>query len=543
MGFLTGADMTRLRTNTQARALQVLEQNDARETVARTMALSAFASSQGYLDDADHSPRAWLVHKTRVTKGTAAAHVAWVRRFAAHPQVGTDLGEGMISQSFARTICGWTDRVPTDCRQMADEILLGAARAGADLADLARLAAEIWTRSLPDPDLHPGLDFEDRGIRVESTLDGAGVVTGDLTPECAAVLRTVLDALSAPHGADDPRTHAQRYHDALQEAMTRLVAAGMVPDRAGQPAKVVAHLSLKDLIDLDAGAGLLWEWAARVRQQWDGHRAAAAVVPGDGGAWLEGDSAAGFACDASVTPIVFGAVDPTGLDDLMRLCVQLAGHGPSCHHTSDATPSPGPDAPAGPASAPAGPASAPAGPASAPAGPASGLADAVPARPPVLPDDVAGPQPPTARGREALALEIIGKAVTLVSGPGGLASFLRRRLLDGKLAGPSLPLDVGISRDIPAGIRAAVIARDQHCQWPGGCEQPACASQVHHITHQAHGGHTSVKDCKLYCWFHHQIMIHKMGWKIVPHPDGTTSAISPDGTRVLHSHSPPPAQE
>jgi hypothetical protein len=30
---------------------------------------------------------------------------------------------------------------------------------------------------------------------------------------------TVLEALSAPRGAEDTRSHAQRYHDALEEAM------------------------------------------------------------------------------------------------------------------------------------------------------------------------------------------------------------------------------------------------------------------------------------------------------------------------------------
>jgi hypothetical protein len=48
------------------------------------------------------------------------------------------------------------------------------------------------------------------------------VVTGDLTPECAAVVRAVLDALSAPAGAEDTRSHSKRYHDALQEAMRSL---------------------------------------------------------------------------------------------------------------------------------------------------------------------------------------------------------------------------------------------------------------------------------------------------------------------------------
>ena len=121
--------------------------------------------------------------------------------------------------------------------------------------------------------------------------------------------------------------------------MRRLVAAGLVPDRAGQPAKVVAHISLADLLELDADSVLLDEWIARVRAQWAGARAALSVSGRDGGAWLDGAAAEGFACDASVTPVVTGEVDPGVLDDLVRLCVELAGHGPG--HCGPA-PGPGP---------------------------------------------------------------------------------------------------------------------------------------------------------------------------------------------------------
>jgi hypothetical protein len=137
---------------------------------------------------------------------------------------------------------------------------------------------------------------------------------------------------------------------------------------------------------------------------------------------------------------------------------------------------------------------------------------------------------------------IIGKAVDLVSGPGGLASFLRTRLLGARLGGPSLPLDVGRSADIPAAIRRAVILRDQHCRWAGGCDQPASACEVHHVTHLADGGTTSVDGCALYCFFHHHVAIHQWGWKVTLNPDGTTTARSPDGTKLLHSHGPPTAR-
>ncbi len=63
------------------------------------------------------------------------------------------LAAGEMSESFARTICAWTDKLPEECRPDADEILLGAAGNGMGLRDLAGLAGEIYARSLPaNPD-------------------------------------------------------------------------------------------------------------------------------------------------------------------------------------------------------------------------------------------------------------------------------------------------------------------------------------------------------------------------------------------------------
>ena len=492
MGYLSAADATAMAAETQAQCLQALEQINSMGTAARASLLAAFTSGQGYTADADYSPRAWLIHKTHITKGAAVAYTAWVRRAAAHPEVAGVLAAGEISESFARMICMWTDKLPPDCRPAADAILLTAAKAGADLRDLAGLAAEILARSGPEDS--PDGKFGDRCVKLETTFDGAGVLSGDLTPECAAVVTAVLDALSAPAGAEDTRTYAQRYHDALQEAMRRLVAAGLLPERAGQPVKVLAHISLADLMVLDGSSALQQEWTARVRAAWAAHRAAASVSGSDGGAWLDGDAAAAMACDAAITPIVTGDVNPAALDDLVRLCVQIDK---LWHH---------------------------------PHGSSEGDDDG---------EAQTAPRPDTTRAWEALEQAIIGKAVDLVSGPGGLASFLRRRQLGARLAGPSLPLDVGVSRDIPAAIRRAVILRDQHCRWTGGCDQPAAASEVHHVTHKADGGKTSVKDCILFCTFHHQVMIHQMGWTVVLNPDGTTTAWNRDKTKVLHSHSPP----
>ena len=67
-------------------------------------------------------------------------------------------------------------------REDADQILLDAAAAGAELKDLKLLADaawEQWKSQRPDPDDD---GFDDRYLRLGTTLDGAGRLTGNLTP-------------------------------------------------------------------------------------------------------------------------------------------------------------------------------------------------------------------------------------------------------------------------------------------------------------------------------------------------------------------------
>jgi uncharacterized protein DUF222/HNH endonuclease len=535
MSYLATAEATQMPAAEQAQCLITLERLDAMETAARASILGAFTASRGYCDDGDYSACSWLMHRTRVTKGTAKGHTGWSRRGGLHPRVLDALAAGDLpSESYARMICGWTDRLPEDCRDKADDILLGAALMGMELPDLAALAAEIEARSRPDVPDEDGPRFEDRAVKLETTFGGAGVMSADLTPECAAVVSAVLDALSAPRGAEDDRSHAQRYHDALEDAMRRLVAAGLLPDRAGQPVKVTGHIHLKDLTDLDVDSKLQEKWTENVRAEWAAARAAAAAGGSDGGVWLEDEAAEGFACDAQVTPVVFGTVNPGVLDDLVRFCVQLAGHGPG-----RCTPNPGPPCRDDPGhTSPdhinpdhinqdhtglehsglehSGP---------DPAGPG---------------EPMPGPQPlPPGLSRESLEQGVIGKAIELLSGPDGLASFLRRQQLGVRLGGPSQPLDIGYSDNVPAGIRNAVKARDRRCQWAGGCDQPASACEVHHLKHKSDGGETSLDNCILICFFHHQVMIHRRGWTLVRNADGTTTAWNRDRSKILRSHSPP----
>jgi hypothetical protein len=74
---------------------------------------------------------------------------------------------------------------------------------------------------------------------------------------------------------------------------------------------------------------------------------------------------------------------------------------------------------------------------------------------------------------------------------------------------------------------------------PGGCDQPPAACEPHHVVHRADGGHTSLTGLKHWCWWHHHVVLHQMGWALTVYPDGTSQARSPAG-KTIRSHSPPP---
>jgi len=520
IGFLADTDAVQMPTVALAECLRGLEQADAVAAVARGRFLQAFDAKDGSLADGQRTTRTWLVHCLRVTRGQASEHKAVQALARQHRPLLAGLREQAVTKSEALQLAKWAMAIPEEFREQAEEILIAAARAGADLRALAAICAEIRYRTAPpDPDNDKDTHL-DRGLSLDTTLDGAGVIRGDLTPECAAMVQAVLDALSAPQGAGDLRARPQRYHDALAEAMKRLLASDLLPQRAGQPVKALAHIHVGELLDLDAGSVLQDKWIEQYRVRWAAQRAAASVRTGDGGAWLDGDAARKIACDAIIVPVVEGDLNLAAVEELIAACVQYhrirsqaaAGQNDAAGQ-HDGTDGASARASAG-------------GPASS-AGP-----DAANAQ------DVAN-----ARVAEVLAIlehQILATVIQVVSGPGGVASFLRRNLLGQGLNGPSLPLDVGQTDDIPLHLRRLVDVRDQHCQFPGGCDQPAVGCEPHHIQHRADGGRTSLANLTDFCHWHHHVVLHQMGWTLTVHPDGTSQVKSPGG-KIIRSHSPPPS--
>src|SRR3984957_5788052 len=207
LGFLAAADVAGLPAQAAADRLRILERTDAIQAAVRARLLQVFDAQDRHLADGQRTTRAWLIHSTRVTKGQAGEYLAIQALARHHGPLLAALAEGhdVLTTSVALQLARWTKAIPDRYRDAAEEILVGAARGGADLRSLAAICAEIRALTAePDPDgRDPGLD---RGLTLDTTLDGAGVLRADLTPECAAMVQAVLDALAAPRGGEDLRT-------------------------------------------------------------------------------------------------------------------------------------------------------------------------------------------------------------------------------------------------------------------------------------------------------------------------------------------------
>ena len=235
LGYLSSCDAAELGTSGQAEALIGLEQAEAQHTAARAKMLASFTAQQGHQADGQYGPAAWLRAFTRITPGAAGSAVKWARRLAAHPLIADALAAGQLSSSWARALCEWTGQLPQDRRAGADAILLAAALQGAELADLGALAEQMIERSRTAPDRDKAT-FDDRAVWLDTTIGGAGRLTGDLTGPAAAAVAAVLQALSGRAGAEDTRTLPQRQHDGLEEACQQLTRSERLLSLCGNTA-------------------------------------------------------------------------------------------------------------------------------------------------------------------------------------------------------------------------------------------------------------------------------------------------------------------
>jgi hypothetical protein len=136
--------------------------------------------------------------------------------------------------------------LPVPQVEAAERILTDAARS-LDPATLSGVGRRLRDTLDPDGNYRDEADQQRRrGVSLHDTGDGMIRLHGDLDAETGALALTVLNALSAPQptrDATDPRTPAQRRHDALRHLLARAVGSGQLPSSGGTPATVLITMT------------------------------------------------------------------------------------------------------------------------------------------------------------------------------------------------------------------------------------------------------------------------------------------------------------
>lgn len=195
------------------------------------------------------------------------------------PATADAVADGSVSLDHARVISKTVHKLPTGLDpQTRDEVetqLAIHARA-LDPAQLTIAAKRIHL--ILDPD---GALDADRPARRELSFvrdaGGCDLLRGRLDAEAAAVVRTAIDAASAP-GPQDTRTPARRRADGLVDLCRRFLDSGQLPVQGGERPHITVTMRLDDLTaTLGTGQPVTAEAARRL------------------------------ACDASIVPIVLGS--------------------------------------------------------------------------------------------------------------------------------------------------------------------------------------------------------------------------------------------
>ena len=310
LDYLNGPGAGELDAAACGSVLRSLAGVQAKFTAAHASVLGRFDAAGAHDRDGYGNSAAWLMAMTDMTRGDARAEVWRMRLLRGHPAMAGALAEADISKSQALAIAGWTRKLPAELRAETITILVQAAAAGASLDDLriiAAVAEQQWRAQRPDADED---GFDDRYVQVGTTFGGAGVIRGNLTPECAAAVQAVLEALGKKAGAEDTRTEGQRFHDALQAGCELLIGAKMVPDRAGADTQVLVHIPFPQLRQHPQAPAAEEVWLRGT-----------AGEPG----YLTGKDAEAAACNAVNVPVVTGHADMRVVDKIIGLALAAAG--------------------------------------------------------------------------------------------------------------------------------------------------------------------------------------------------------------------------
>jgi len=174
-----------------------------------------------------------------------------------YPATAAAQAAGTISEKHARVVAGTIGRLPhsldEDTVGSAEQTLVNQAQ-GLRPSELIKVAERLTAYLDPDGQLS---DDTDRAARRALNIgrqraDGMSPVTGLLDPATRALVDAAFSALARPVSegdAPDPRSPAQRHHDALAALCRNALAAQAMPSNRGLPATVVINMDIDQLED------------------------------------------------------------------------------------------------------------------------------------------------------------------------------------------------------------------------------------------------------------------------------------------------------
>src|SRR3954447_19139487 len=175
------------------------------------------------------------------------------------PLAAQAAAEGGLSGAQADVVIQRLEKIPASApaaaRPVAERVLVQAARHEGPRS-LHRTGVELIARLDPDG-LEPVEERvqRQRGFSLVKRAEGGKATRGIWSEECAAMWDAILDSLAAPQTCDglpDPRTAAQRRHDAMFEAARRLLNSGTRPPAGGVPVTVLATATISELTAIAA---------------------------------------------------------------------------------------------------------------------------------------------------------------------------------------------------------------------------------------------------------------------------------------------------
>lgn len=206
--------------------------------------LHRFDRNHGALAEGAVSTVSWLRGTCGVTAATAAHRVGMARALAELPKAMDSLRAGRSSFTNVSLIARLAEDVGVESARTVEGALVTAA----EQLDPGRMRLlTMVTRHRLDAD---GVLEEDnrnhdrRWVACDQTYGGIFILRGELDAEGGAVVKTALDALSAPSGSDDARTASQRRADALVDIASRQLQTGGADIHGQRP-----HLTLTTSID------------------------------------------------------------------------------------------------------------------------------------------------------------------------------------------------------------------------------------------------------------------------------------------------------